>query len=222
MNKAICGVLFLLVLAGTPLSAQTINTIGGWNGTTYISTFGIPNTQTYGQLVTVPNTAGPLESFSFELNVPSTLAFRGEVYAWDGSKATGPSLFESPVTSTSGSGFQKITFNTGGLSLTPGNVYVLFATSSLDNAGHSGSGTWGSLTNNTAYPGGQFVFINNGTNTAQWTTTNWSSISQDLAFEAVFTPTASIPTLSGWGALLLSVGLALAAMFYLTRRQHTL
>ena len=40
---------------------------------------------------------------------------------------------------------------------------------------------WGSVTN-TAYAGGEFVFINNGTNVSQWTTIRWSGIGEDLAF----------------------------------------
>src|SRR5262249_51190091 len=48
-------------------------------------------------------------------------------------------------------------------------------------------------TSDTPYPGGRFVFINNGsTNTpadfAALSTTGWSFLNQDLAFMATFTP----------------------------------
>ena len=162
-----------LLAVTLPCAAQstTISTISGWSGSG-ISPFGLPNTQTYGQTVTVPSGFGVLESFAFEMMLPTSLVFRGEVYAWNGQEATGPALWESAPMTTTTSGFQLITFNTGGITLTPGNVYVLFATTSKDNAGNPGfpQGEWGFTT---GYSGGSFVYNNNGTSTAQWFSPVW-------------------------------------------------
>lgn len=73
-----------------------------------------------------------------------------------------------------------------------GAEYVLFASTSKDNAGHSGYGSWGALGFQDLYNGGNFVFINNGEDTSQWTDplTPWDQFGQgfggDLAFQADF------------------------------------
>ena len=50
------------------------------------------------------------------------MVVRGEVYAWDGQKATGSALWESKAKTISyaDSDFHKQTFKTGPLPLTPG------------------------------------------------------------------------------------------------------
>ena len=45
---------FLLIAAAPSFAATLVNTYPGWNGTSFISSFGVPNTETYGQLITVP------------------------------------------------------------------------------------------------------------------------------------------------------------------------
>jgi hypothetical protein len=179
----------LLLLVAVSLMAQgTANTIAQWNGTTFISSFGVPDTATYGQLINIPAGPGTLESFAFEIgNCSAAVSFRGSVYAWNGTMATGPSLYQSGVmTVPAGSTYTLVTFDTGGLRLDAG-TYVLFASTSQDQAGDVAC-RWGSLPSDSAYPGGHFVFLNNGTNTGAWTTTAWSSIFQDLAFRSTFTP----------------------------------
>jgi hypothetical protein len=123
----------LLLLAASALAQPSPNTIPAWNGVTTIQPFGVPDTATYGQTVTVSAGMGPLKGFAFEIGSCSVnVTFRGHVYAWDGSKATGSSLFDNPVVSApAGPGFQLVTFNTGNLTLAPG-TYVLFASASQD------------------------------------------------------------------------------------------
>src|ERR1017187_4535125 len=104
-KRTICA-LSALVLAPAYAGAQTINTIPLWSGSTTIAPFGPPNTQTYGQTITVPAGLPVLQYFSFEMNVPAAEVFRGEVYAWNGTSATGPNLFESAPMSTAGTGIQ--------------------------------------------------------------------------------------------------------------------
>jgi hypothetical protein len=169
-----------------------------------ISSFGIPNTQTYGQTLMVPNDGNSvLQSFTFYLNASPFLAFRGEVYAWDGAKATGPALYESDPVSTSGSAFaEPATFSTGGLYLTPGAEYVIFASSSKDNSGHTGTGSFQIAGD--VYGGGNFVSLNNSDDPSKWTTTAWSQsfTPQDLVFKADFSA-APLPStvVAGLGLL---------------------
>ena len=195
----------LLLIAGSLMSQGLINTIPSWNGAAYVHDFGVPNTATYGQTINVAAGTGPLASFGFEIgNCTANVSFRGEIYAWDGSltRATGPSLFESSVTSVaSGSGFRLVTFNTGGLNLGPGN-YVLFATTSKDQGDAPNSACrWGSVSN-TAYPGGNFVYISNGANTSLWTVpteaVSWVvDPAQDLAFQVSLGQPAPAPAPAG-------------------------
>lgn len=71
---------------------------------------------------------------------------------------------------------------TPGIVLMSGQQYVIFA-SITRVPGAPSAARWGALTNDTTYPGGRFVFINNGTDESQWTGTNWSFISEDLAMK---------------------------------------
>jgi hypothetical protein len=185
------GLMLLLGSIGETQALTAIDTTPAWDGTSEISAFGYPNTATYGQVVTVPATDGMLKSFSFYMNLPDTCTFRGYVYAWDGSKATGSTLYESDPRTTSGSGdFEEITFEPGGLELTPGAQYVLFASTSKD-AG-SGSGPWGLLENQDLYvgAGNTLVYLNNGDDESLWTVDNWTQNTYgtgvDLAFKATF------------------------------------
>src|SRR5262249_8790372 len=110
------------------------DTIPSWNGTSFISSFGVPNTATYGQTLTTALSERKLQSISFRLDVRNgPVTFRGHIFAWDGSKATGPSLYaSSPMTLQANPGvFQTVTFDTGGLDLPPGQ-YVFFASVSED------------------------------------------------------------------------------------------
>ena len=113
-----------LILGTAVAQAETISTLGAWSnsGSIGIEYFGPPptGTPTFGQLVMVPTDGNNMiNSFAFEMNLPSTVAFRGELYAWNGNEATGPDLYESPDLTTSRSGFQLVTFNTGKLVLIP-------------------------------------------------------------------------------------------------------
>jgi hypothetical protein len=167
-------------------SEDVIDTTGDVNSE--ISAFGENATETYGQTVTVPDGFPVLNSFTFLMNLPSTTIFRGEVYAWDGQKATGKKLFESKPMTTAGSGSnEQITFDTGGKKLKAGKQYVLFATVSKDPGG-SGAGSWPLVTPGT-YSDGQFVFDNN-TKFKQLARKPWDGVSgvanDDAGFKAVF------------------------------------
>jgi hypothetical protein len=179
----------LLLIAGSLMSQGPINTIPSWDGIRFVEPFGAPNAATYGQTITVTPGSAVVSSFGFEIGYcNATVTFRGEVYAWDGAKATGPSLFESEPALTQGISdtFQLVTFNTNALTLAPGN-YVLFATTSKNQVTASAC-EWGSLPSLAAYPAGSHVFMNNGADPSQWTTVAWGTEPFDLAFEVNMTP----------------------------------
>ena len=218
----------VLCLTALPSAAQDhVNTMPSWNGTSFISSFGVPNTATYGQVITVPAASTPITGFEFQINCTSGsgVTFRGLIYAWDGSKATGIALFTSgPQTlSTTPLGvFNLVSFSVPNLTV-PAGQYVLLATTSLDYTGApSGACRWGSVTNNATYPGGQFVFQNNSGNTAQWTSTTWSTIAQDLAFRVTgLVPFSTIPAASTTSLLATILFLALGGSLMMMRRPRT-
>jgi hypothetical protein len=216
MIRTLASATFVLLLAVSRLSAQSLDTIQVWNGTTFISSFGVPNTATYGQTITVLPGAGALTSFDFEIgNCTAAVDFRAQVFAWDAGnqRATGASLFQSGVITVPANPgvFQLVTINTGALALAPGQ-YVLMASTSQDQTINNAC-RWGSVGNNTAYAGGQFVFLNNGTNTAAWTTSQWSFIAEDLAFRAIFA--GGVPTMPEWAMFLLAFTLITVAAWVL-------
>jgi hypothetical protein len=110
---------------------------------------------------------------------------------WDGAKATGPVLYESGAMSLPGSGFTPVTFTTGGLNLTTGSQYVLFINSSTLFDGINDEGTMANTTSPTdSYAGGEFAFLNHGSNFNAVTTDNWqlgwTGPGGDTAFKAEF------------------------------------
>jgi hypothetical protein len=79
--------------------------------------------------------------------------------------------------------------------LTAGAQYVLFFTISRDYAANAGITDTGfvAVTATDTYSGGDWVYIGNGGDTSQWTTTPWSNqvglgSGDDLAFTASFSP----------------------------------
>lgn len=186
---------------GAVQAATLIDTTTAWNGASSIQSFGESNTATYGQTFTTPTTDNFLDSFTFFLNDdlnPDVVDFAGYVMAWDGAKATGPILYNSFVSegsarsTTGASGFEQFTFNTGGITLTPGQQSVAFLSASNFFDGSDGTAVMG-LANDT-YPGGEFIYFNNGSDfnlltTNQWDCTNCSI--GDAAFSASFSASAT-------------------------------
>jgi hypothetical protein len=202
--------LSLLLAAGVALANTTIDTTPQADSAVRFFGHGQFGTATYGQVITAPANDTQLDSFTFLMNLPDTVVFRGEVYAWDGEKATGPNLYESVARTTSGSGsFEEITFDTGGVRLVPGQQYILFATVSKDYEDGSGSGEWRIALSSDVYAGGEFAFMDNDSDFAQLFTQSWDHswphegelVVGDLAFKAVFsspTPTKQQCKKGGW------------------------
>ncbi len=184
----------LPVITGLAYADTIIDTTPSWTGIP-VSPFGSPDTETYGQTITVPLLDPVLLSWTFYMEQSTSIHFQGEVYAWNGHMATGPSLFESAVmTTTDPNASQAVTFDTGGLTLTPGGTYVLFASSSK-NVQSGGGGVWGYVPGGSGYTGGAFYYLNNGTDDTQWTSNFWSTTGSrnDLAFNAEFDSPAAVP-----------------------------
>ncbi|HYJ21188.1 MAG TPA: hypothetical protein VEW07_04090 [Solirubrobacterales bacterium] len=189
-RASIVAVGLCLALASTASASRTVVDTRDDATTTFIASFGNPNTATYGQLITATDAAPVLNGFTFRVEeLESDVVFRGEVFAWDAttSKAVGSPLFEGKPLTTSGVGLQEIEVDTGAIPLTPGSQYVLFLTTSQDfEAGGGNVGKFRTVKDE-VYPGGQFVYLNNGTNEKQLTESTWSkSPAVDLQFRASF------------------------------------
>jgi hypothetical protein len=188
-RKYLLGGVALLALS-LPASAQNIDTNPFWNGSQFISSWGVPNTATYGQTITPTSGQTRLSGFSFQLSQNSGATapqYQAFVYAWDATnqRITGSSLFTSSVfTAPTGAAFTPVSINTGTIVLTPGQQYVLFLTTSTRTGQSEAAYRWGSVSD-TAYAGGRFVYQNNGTNFSQLSTASWSNIGIDLAFTAL-------------------------------------
>lgn len=102
----------------------------------YAGPFGWPRYATVGQTITVPRTDSVLDEFTFyyQSDFKDGPIVRGDVYAWDGAKATGAGLWESAPRQfiTARNTPTPVTFQTGGVALTPNERYVLFVSLSKD------------------------------------------------------------------------------------------
>jgi hypothetical protein len=208
----------LLAAAAPGAQAVLIDTRPAANNA--INSFGEPATATFGQTVTVPLLDTVLDSFSFRLNDsvnPDTVDFAAYVMAWNGTRATGPILYQSGMKTTTNNGglggFEEFTFSTGGLPVTAGAKYVLFLSASSFFDSSVGTATMQDSTTN-PYSGGDFVADNNGSNLASLTAHAWSfnpGPGIDAAFTASFSAPGPIPepTTAIFGAGLIGVvGLA--------------
>lgn len=199
-----------LTVAFTAQAATTIETFSAWNGSSGVSSWGNPDTATYGQTFTTGATDTVLKSFTFAMT-DLDQDFKAYVGAWDGSKASSI-LWTSPVLNFSYgyNGFEKIAVTTPSLQLSANTKYVaFFSTSGLQTAS-TGVNRWGYLTSN-AYSGGEFVFFNNGNDVTKVTSTNWDGPQwwggngSDLAFQVELT--TPVPEPETYAMLLAGLGL---------------
>jgi hypothetical protein len=191
LPAACAAALAFAALGSSPAAA--ISTYKSWNGSSIIEPFGCPNTTTYGQVITIPKSKTHLGKFTFSwinLNTGS-MVMRGEVYAWDGQKATGSALYESRKRTISFSDglFHKVTFRANLVPVTPGAQYVLFGSIDKDyeQCTNNYEVAWG-FVGSDVYHGGNFVFQNNGGDESQWTSTPWNDVGADAAFKASLSP----------------------------------
>jgi hypothetical protein len=161
----------------------TINTFKAYDQA--VGSLGCPNSTTYGETITVPAKKSSMTKFMYYMGgqaaAGQSMVVRGELYAWDGSKATGSAIFQTKkrTIAYADSLLHWETFKTRGAALTPGQQYVLFVSIDKDYEDCTGDYglTWGAA-DGSAYAGGQFVFQNNSGDESKWTTTNWNPIPQ--------------------------------------------
>jgi hypothetical protein len=183
--------LCLSALAFSAGASATV--IDNTSATTWeIGNFGSPDTATYGQTITV-GTDHFLNSFSLFVDAQSTpINLRGYVASWNGSRATSILYTSATRTLPSTRGLAEFAFNTGSLDLDAGSQYVLFISA-------SGFGVQPASQNTMplageSYAGGNFTWINNGTDVSQLTRRNWDCLScnyGDAAFKAELSATGS-------------------------------
>ncbi len=164
----------------TPATAQTISTLEiGPKGT--IQSWGAPDTSAYGQTFTVSDpTRLDTATVSIRDN-GNPISFDLHVFAWSGARATGASLGQVSGITAGSADFELIEIGSIGADLNAAGEYVFFL-----QATSNGSSSWQTV-DGTSYADGNFVYQNNGGNTDQWTTVNWTSSSlNDLAFSLVF------------------------------------
>lgn len=226
------GLLIALLAAyAVPASAQV--TIGAPGGGGDIQAWA--RNRHLGQTVTVGAT-NVLTDFSFWFGAgfipantppnPYDISYRAYVYEWNAAtfRATGAALYTSALNNITGDedspNVQRM-FNTGGLALTPGNMYVLFL-SALDTGFGAANVEANILVDQ--YAGGGFVSVitpeNSPRDTTVWTTQQWSTLGVpggDLRFEANF---VSVPEPSTW--MLMLTGILGLGFVGWRRREETL
>jgi hypothetical protein len=157
--------------------------------------FGSQNTATYGQTFTVSGSDTHLDSFSLFLQSrlfgSGSLDLRGYVAEWNGTSIANI-VFASDIETMNAAGvLQEFAFSPD-ITLISGNTYVAFLSisellaQSLSQFGMPG---------NIDTIGGNFVFLNNGTNAAQWQTATWTNLTGlDAWFKAsLTTPVIEVP-----------------------------
>ena len=221
----VIAILFCLAYSPMAHAQTTLTTLPDWNGSTSQGDWGVPDTSTYGQTFTTPtdNVLNDFTVYMSRYGGSGPINYQAYVYAWDGSKAAGPALFTSAVSSVDpGASFIPVTTNTGATTLTAGQVYVAFLSTSGLQAGRPNSRSqWGiSNGNSNDYSGGDFVYYNTGDNFSLLTTNPWDytgagGAGSDTAFVMHFSSSA-VPEP---GSIALLTGLSLTGAAFLRRRK---
>ncbi len=129
--------LVLVALVALPAGAQQINTYPGWNGSDTISSFGYPNTATYGEAITTPAGASNVSSISFWLNEATGFEFQAFIAPWDNNNYLIPgglagATYLSPIqTVSSGGTLKEYTISGFSAPVTAGTIYMFGLT--IDN-----------------------------------------------------------------------------------------
>lgn len=221
---ALC-VLVAMACRVPAMATAEIDTHSGWTGD-YMYSFGEPTTATYGQTITAPNET-ELDDFSFWLRHldGEDVHFRAYVFSWDGGKASGDALYESPDRAlAAGSSWTEFAFHTGGVAVEPGGKYVLVLSASKLFNGEPGAAAVAARFDG-AYDGGSVAWANNGTNFGDLTSRSWDTMGysggrSDRPWDLAFTAGFGAPTSAPEPVSLVLIGAAAGAAALCRRRRR--
>jgi hypothetical protein len=190
---AAAALVLAALFGGKPAAATTISNQSSWDGSTFIWSFGAPDTTSYGEIFRAAGTT--LDSFSFLISTMGNVGNAKFVLAaWDGTKATGPALYESSPFALNASGtYEWNAVNGINAALTIGARYIAYLTTA-GVADPIVATRWAAANDNGGL-GGAFAFANSDgadplVSLASWTV-RWSS--SDVIYEASFSGVAEAP-----------------------------
>lgn len=178
--------------------ASSIDTLSGWSGA-ITATFGDdagenPGGTTFGQTFMLPQNAQLTDvSFAVEgyapYTAPQACTFEAFIMAWNGSRPTGPVLYQSAPQAMPLDFYPLITFTLpiNNLNVAGGAQYVLFLTSNdfLDGIRSDAA----LATDFNTYPDGMFVMEYPGNSINDLLTQDWTQVSYlDMAFRIDYVP----------------------------------
>lgn len=194
MKKGLLLVALLMVCLGTGFADTTYNNYHGFDP--FWHPLGFPDTSTYGETFTAPNNGDTnLSSFSFWMGGPAAdgnIILSAYIATWTGTNA-GTLLYSSSPISYDNTGEAKLTFNTGGLNLTPGGSYVMFLSISQSYGQSAGQSYIDA--GDATIPGGNFVYYNNGGDFNALFNNQWDTVGlkPDWAVELNFNGGGGVP-----------------------------
>jgi hypothetical protein len=183
----------LFFIAPQIVFADQFDTFTSWNGDDAINAWGVPNNQTFGEVLTT-DLSILLTDFSFYLKKfpgHDQVNFKAYVYSWDdvSNKINGTALFSSDLLTSpaSSSSFTKVTISTNNIHLAANSKYVLFfSTSGLSQSVSLGQYTMGFDYKTGGVPfNSKFVYKNDSgaNNFSELATSTWDTFSfADLAY----------------------------------------
>jgi len=194
MKKGLLLTALLLFFAVSGFADVTYNNYHGFDP--FWHPLGNPNTATYGETFTAP--AAPdtnLANFSFwiaQADSPGDIIMAAYIATWTGTNA-GTLLFTSAPIDYPNVGENKLTFDTGGLALNPGQQDVMFL--SVSQFYGQSAGLAQVDQGDATIPGGNFVYYNNGGDFNVLFTNGWDAqgIKPDWAVELNFTSGNQVP-----------------------------
>ena len=163
-TPVIVTLLLLWLGVGIPEGAAGVIDIRIHNLT--VGSWGPSSGQSYGQVITAPAGDAVLADYSFTVGASLQFPFVSQVYRWDGSRASGPSLFTSAIVLTPLPVFsQAVYVFSSNIPVTAGQQYIAFVTNQPDGSplgGPSEAGGTMALNQDNLYEGGQFAFNTSG------------------------------------------------------------
>lgn len=180
----------VLPVAG-PAQAATIDTSSFTN--TSVTSWGNPDTTTYGQSFTM-DTAATLQSFSFWINdYGGAISYVAHIFAFTGSQTIGGSLFNLAGTTAGANAYLETTVSLGSLAVGAGQYVALMQATS-----NPSKGDFRLSIGADAYAAGSFIYQNNRGDLSRLGTHplndgGYTPGTDDLGFRLEYTQIAAVP-----------------------------